>query len=447
MADSVSAAVFADRMAALGPFETDPHLAVAVSGGSDSMALVLLADAWAREHGGRVTALTVDHGLRADAAREARQVADWLAALGIDHHILRWRGPKPQAAIQARARDARYRLLDDWCAGAGALHLLVGHTQDDQAETLMMRLRRGSGPDGLAAMGRERMLHHCRLLRPLLDLPRQALRDFLSTRGQGWLDDPSNRDTRFERARLRDEMLETEALAESARRYGQARQVLERETARLLAASCRFHAAGYATLARDTLAQAPEDLRLRALARVLMAVGGLEHRPARRRVERLAMALGAKTAPALTLGNCLVTAVDGDVRVFRERRNLPAPLVLDGGPLHWDRRFWIAAAPAGYQLRPLAPAGRTALRREAPEILQCARLPEAAFWGLPALVDDGGILAVPHLNYRRDGAAGADGMPLLRFRPPNAASFVAFGVASAGLHTISMEYAEGVRGG
>ena len=433
-------------MAALAPFENEPHLAVAVSGGSDSMALVLLANSWARERGGRVTALTVDHGLRADAAREARQVAGWLAAMGIDHHLLRWRGPKPRAAIQARARDARYRLLDDWCGDAGVLHLLVGHTRDDQAETLMMRLRRGSGPDGLAAMGRERMLRHCRLLRPLLDVPRGALRDFLSVRGQGWLDDPSNRDPRFERARLRTEALEIEALAESARRYGQARQVLERETARLLAASCRFHAAGYATLARDSLAQAPEDLRLRALARVLMAVGGLWHRPARRRVERLAMALGSETAPRLTLGNCLVAAADGDVRVFRERRNLPVPVVLDGGPLHWDRRFWIAAGPAGCQLRPLAPADRTALRREAPEILERARLPEAALWGLPALVDDGGILAVPHLNYHRDGVAGAEAMPLPRFRPPNAASFVAFGVASAGLHTISMEYAEGVRG-
>jgi len=433
-------------MAALGPFETEPHLAVAVSGGSDSMALVLLADAWARERGGRVTALTVDHGLRADAAREARQVAGWLAALDIDHHILCWRGPKPRAAIQARARDARYRLLDDWCDGAGVLHLLAGHTRDDQAETLMMRLRRGSGPDGLAAMGRERMLRHCRLLRPLLDVRRGALRDFLLARGQGWLDDPANADPRFERARLRTETLEIAALAESARRYGQARQVLERETARLLAASCRFHAAGYATLSRGALAAAPEDPRLRALARVLMAVGGLEHRPARRGVERLAMALGAETAPRLTLGNCLVTAADGAVRVFRERRNLPSPLVLDGGPLHWDRRFRVAAGPAACQLRAFAPADRNALRREASEILDRMKLPNDALWGLPALVDDGGILAVPHLNYRREGAAGADAMPIPRFMPPNAASFVAFGVASAGLHTISMEYAEGVRG-
>lgn len=419
-------------MAALGPFETHPHLAVAVSGGSDSMATALLADTWVRERGGRVTALTVDHGLRDGAAVEARRVGGWLKTRGIEHHVLRWRGPKPRSAIQAGARDARYRLLDDWCGRAGVLHLLVGHTRDDQAETLVMRLERGSGPDGLAAMGRERALRHCRLLRPLLDISRGALKEVLGARGQEWLDDPSNADPRFERARLRSRPLDVAALAESARRYGQARQVLERETARLLARTCRFHAAGYATVTRGTLTTAPEDLSLRALARVLMAVGGLEHRPARRRLERLLATMRHETTPRMTLGNCLVTAANDELGVFRERRNLPGPMTLDDGPLHWDRRFWISTPPAGFGIKAFEPSDRAGLRREAWRIPEPARLPREALWGLPALFDDGGILAIPHLNYRREGVTGADAMPPPRFGPADAASFVAFGVASAG---------------
>src|ERR1700693_3737439 len=120
-------AEFAARLDALGPFERAPRLAVAVSGGADSLALALFADAWARARGGRIAALTVDHRLRAASATEARQVGAWLAPRGIVHRTLAWEGPHPESDIQAAARAARYRLLEAWCEEQGILHLLTAH--------------------------------------------------------------------------------------------------------------------------------------------------------------------------------------------------------------------------------------------------------------------------------------------------------------------------------
>ena len=124
-------------MAALGPFERQPTVAAAVSGGPDSMALGVLAHEWARARGGRVLALVVDHGLRPDSGVEARRVTGWLGDIGIGHAVLSWDGPKPAAEIQAAARAARYRLLVDHCRADGVLHLLIAHHRDDQAETFL----------------------------------------------------------------------------------------------------------------------------------------------------------------------------------------------------------------------------------------------------------------------------------------------------------------------
>ena len=164
----MGAAEFAGLIERLGPFEQGPRLAVAVSGGPDSLCLCLLAAGWAAARGGVVSALIVDHGLRPEAAAEARQVAAWLRARRIDHHVLRWADVKPATGIQAAAREARYRLLGDWCRAAGILHLLLGHHLDDQAETVALRQARQSGAAGLAGMAAVRELAGLRLLRPFL---------------------------------------------------------------------------------------------------------------------------------------------------------------------------------------------------------------------------------------------------------------------------------------
>ena len=151
-ADAITADHFNELMTACLPDGAGGDVAVAVSGGADSMALCLLAQGWAKAQGVRLFALTVDHGLRADAAAEARQVGQWLSGHDIEHHVLGHEDPPPRANIQAWARELRYRLMEDWCAQHGVPLLLVAHHLEDQAETLLLRLARGSGVDGLAAM-------------------------------------------------------------------------------------------------------------------------------------------------------------------------------------------------------------------------------------------------------------------------------------------------------
>ena len=175
-------------MAPLGPFEPAPRVAVAVSGGSDSLALCLLADRWARARGGAVFGLTVDHRLRPESGAEAAQVRRWLAARAISHRTLRWTGTRPVSGIQEEARAARLALLVGWCRRAHVLHLLLGHQREDQAETVLQRLVRGSGIDGLAAMAPVRLAMEpdgggVRLLRPLLSVSRDALTASLALLG------------------------------------------------------------------------------------------------------------------------------------------------------------------------------------------------------------------------------------------------------------------------
>nr|WP_230975583.1 tRNA lysidine(34) synthetase TilS [Acetobacter garciniae] len=194
---------FAARMAELGPFGPDdpalPPIALAVSGGGDSLALAWLARQWRAN----LLALVVDHGLRADSAQEADLTHDRLSRMGMAARVLRLTDLARGAGMAARARQARYRALLQACRAEGCVNLLLGHQADDQAETAFMRQRAGSGPDGLAAMGWVSIRDGVRLVRPLLGVSRLALRNTLREAGLAWVDDPSNEDRRAERVRVR----------------------------------------------------------------------------------------------------------------------------------------------------------------------------------------------------------------------------------------------------
>lgn len=287
IAAPLDATSFSDAMARLGPFEMQPRLAVAVSGGRDSMALALLARDWAEARGGSLVAFTVDHGLRPDSAAEAATVQARLASLGIEATILRWDGTKPATRLQQAARAARYRLLREACRKRGLLHLLVAHHAGDQRETVAMRAARGSGPDGLAGMAALVEWPELRLLRPLLAVERARLTALLEARGIAWVEDPSNRDPRFERVRLRTTLAAggqgpNRAAIEAA---GAARAAAETAVAAaavdLLQASddgFRLPAAGLTAL--------PPDIGRRLISRMVQALGGGDHPPREERLER-----------------------------------------------------------------------------------------------------------------------------------------------------------------
>ncbi len=433
-ATAIGAAEFSALMARLGGFEPRPLLAVAVSGGADSLALCLLCHDWAGARDGSVLALTVDHRLRRDSTAEAMAVGAALGARGIGHRVLTWSGDKPATGLQEAARTARYRLLIDYAAHAGALHLLLAHHREDQAETLLLRLARGSGADGLAAMAAVREVPELRLLRPLLDQPKARLMATCAAAGLSWVEDPSNAAPRFARGRLRAaravldrEGLTAAGLAVTAHRLGETRAALDDATARVLGRCCVLDPAGFAWLDREALLAAPVEIGRRALARCLATIGGAETPPRRERLDHLYETLGART-----LAGCRLVPRAGRLLVVREAAACAAALPLAPGErVWWDRRFRV-----GLESRPHSPGlsvgalGDEGWRccREAITDEARRRVPEPARASLPALRDEAGVLAVPHLGFTRaDTRLVAD----LLFVPATPLAGPPFGVASA----------------
>ncbi|MDO8605241.1 MAG: tRNA lysidine(34) synthetase TilS [Phaeospirillum sp.] len=408
---------FAALMDRLGPFEVRPRLAVAVSGGADSLALALLAAGWAMARGGEAVAVTVDHRLRPESAEEASRVAGWLAGRHIRHTILTWDGDKPAADLQAAARDARHGLLAEFCRASGILHLLLAHHREDQAETLLLRLGRGSGIDGLAAMAPSRPTRWGRLLRPLLDVPRARLRATLEAAGQPWIEDMSNANSAFARVRLRRlapalaaEGLGTGRLAATARRLARGRDALEQAVAE---AACRFvnlHPAGFARCDAGAFARLPEEVALRLLSRLLLVVGGGGYSPRLERLERLHAELRAGLPGARTLGGCRLAPSGGEVVVCREPVKVAGPIALVAGEVAvWDGRFRFAVAhdaPPGLTLGALGGVGWRKLREMAGSN-RLIQLPACVRPTIPALYGEDGVSAVPHLGYNRDEAMAA----------------------------------------
>ena len=287
-ADDAAALKAAEVRSLFADLADHPVLVLAVSGGPDSTALLLLAARWrkALRRGPKLVAVTIDHGLRAEARREALAVKRLARSLGVEHRTLRWRGRKPSAGLQQAARLERYRLLAEAARAANAQHVLTAHTLDDQAETVLIRMTRGSGVSGLGAMARIAPLpassEEIALVRPLLELRKARLVATLRKAGVAFADDPSNRDPRFTRARLRTAMpvLEREGLT-AARLALLARRVRRSEAALEVVvdvAAAALAPAGWSAtdpIALDVtrFSQLPAEIALRLLGRAIDRAG------------------------------------------------------------------------------------------------------------------------------------------------------------------------------
>lgn len=396
-------ALFADLTRARG-------LALAVSGGADSVALMLAAARFVdkREGAPRLHVMTVDHGLRSEAAAECVCVAAWAQALGLPVSILKRDAPLPAANLQAEARELRYGLLVDAAREHDCDHVLTAHTRDDQAETFLMRLARGSGLKGLAAMMRTSQLAgDLTLVRPFLDVPKARLIATCRAARHSWIEDPSNVNDRFSRARLRRLMpglaaegLTAERLAETAARLARAQEVIDAAVNDLLSSVFRFDEAGYGELMLTPLLRAPDEVALRAVAAALMAVGGGLYPPRLKRLERLLENLRAEAAgpAARTLAGCRIRSYAGRALIVREIARIEMPEVeLEAGrPVVWDGRWRITAGPAALPLTvsPLGASGWAEARERTTRFI-----PGAARPALLALRRGGKLVGVPHAGW------------------------------------------------
>jgi tRNA(Ile)-lysidine synthase len=338
--DDHSAISARDAKQLFAEWKSVPAIVLAVSGGPDSIALMWLAARWRRAlvRGPRLIAVTVDHGLRAASVREASDVKRLARALDLPHRTMRWTGIKPKSGLPAAARAARYRLLAKAAQDHGAMHILTAHTRDDQAETLLMRMFRGSGIAGLAAMARQSRRDGVVLARPFLHISKSQLVATLTKAKIDFADDPTNRDTNFTRPRLRALMPALAAEGGDARNLARLASRLARANAAvevLADGAERYLALREGDVPRPgfdgkifdfkAFAAIPEEIRVRLLLRAIDRFG--DEGPAELgKVETLLSALDQASAkktegrrPKLkqTLAGAMISLVDGQIRVER----------------------------------------------------------------------------------------------------------------------------------
>ncbi len=367
---------FAEWMGPLGPWGAR-RVAVAVSGGADSLALAWLASRW-----GEAVGFVVDHGLRADSAAEAELVAGWLRGFRVSAQVLRL-GLGPGPGVAARAREARYAALGAAVAGAGLCDLLVGHQALDQAETFLIRAASGSGEAGLAGMARVVETGWGRIVRPLLGVAPGRLRATLAAAGLDWIEDPTNRDARWTRARVRAGLGREAgaAAAAAARRAGAARAEAEGTLAAALGEQVAFRPEGFA-IVRGAIGAAGWGAVVRTVAGAAYPArsGALARLAARARPGTLG---GVRVMPAGRLGEGWL--------VVREAAAVAGRIPAAAGVV-WDRRFrLVGEVGEGLELGAAGAAAAAVRRRHG--------LPGAVAAVLPGLWRGRALVAVPHLGY------------------------------------------------
>ncbi|MCF3933492.1 tRNA lysidine(34) synthetase TilS [Acuticoccus sp. M5D2P5] len=372
----------------------DGALGLAVSGGGDSTALAHLLSAHLPDR--RLVLLTVDHRLRAGSAEDAAFVVRLGARLGRPVETLAVTD-RPTGSLQTWARDARYRLLADAARRLDLAAIVTGHTRDDQAETFLLRLARGSGLRGLAAMRPLARRDGLTILRPLLAVSRAELRDYLVAHGLDWRDDPSNEDMRFDRIavrtlapRLAAVGLTAERLAGAAGHLARASEAIDGLAAALGREAMRVDRAGAVTLARGPFEAAHEEVRLRVLAEAVQTAGGLDYPP---RFDALLRAAATPPGDAMTLGRACLRSEADRIVLWREARGI-APLRLEPGTtVRFDGRYDVTLAAEAPPVR-LAAITDAAARRIPTDAFR-----PAVATGLGAYHDDV-LVAAPTLGVR-----------------------------------------------
>lgn len=386
------------------PVAEEKAIGLAVSGGVDSLALMLMAHEWALGRQIALKVFSVDHRLRPQSGDECAFVQQVATRLGLEAEILRWEGEKPRAGLQAAARAARYRLLFAAMKAQAIKVLATGHQCEDQAETVLMRLAHGSGLEGLKGMEALSARDGVVLFRPLLGLGRAQLAARVAEAGLEPVDDPSNTQIAFERVRWRVEMrrlaelgLDAQRLYDFGERVTRADAALDHYTEQSLAKVGRLSSFGTVRLDVGELMRLPEEIGLRILRRSLGWAGGGQRRFALGEIEALFAGLceSREIAPR-TMCGARVRTREGFVELVRENRHLPeASVMVDGGAVElWDQRFLIVNRNRDWPIR--VGVGKGVTRRMAESVLQGAvEDPVAALRTTPIVWrGDGEILAI-----------------------------------------------------
>ncbi len=403
-------------MASIGYFEPNPTIAIAVSGGADSMALLFLADNWAKAHNGEVIALTVNHNIRNEAESEAQQVYQWCKDLRIKQYILPWEHiNKPITAIQKNAREARYQILTDHCKKHNILHLLTAHHNDDQIETMFFRLARGSGLSGLSAMPLQTIISGVRILRPLLTTSKTRLIATLQSYKQDWIEDPSNQNIDYGRVMIRKKLSETDnnenlkiRASYAINRLSCFRNILENKIASEMTNVINIYQAGYAIIDLSKFYDIKKTIGEQILSALIQTLNGEYYPPRNEKISNLYKDLNIKKSKLKrSIGGLLFEVTpEQKLLVYREEKAIENPVHIKNGELiSWDNRFlatWFSdgICPDFLIIRSLGSDGFSQISKNSLRLLKNS-IPKRIIRTIPSLWLLEELISAPHIGYMK----------------------------------------------
>lgn len=379
-------------------------ICIAVSGGRDSMSLLRLLERWKQLNidAPKIIAVSVNHALRKESELECKLVKSWCNELEIEHHTLTWSGIKPQTSVQQKAREARYKLLLDFCNKNKTKALVVAHHLEDQVETFFMRLARGSGIDGLRSMQYCRVQSGVDIIRPLLNVQKNRLLVTLTNFGQKWIDDPSNLDDRYERVRIRkyienlnDIDIDSKNISKSINRLTRSQIALENISSKVFNGITTIDHAGYISIDIDKFLFCDEEIQLRVLQISLNTVSG------NRYVSLNTLEKTIKRIHDLnfniTISGCQILKNKRNILIFRENRNLPTIKVIPGEKIIWDNRFIVCLEKKESSVE-LSAIGNYVINSEFIKKTDLINVPKKALLTLPAGFRDGKLVLLPNIT-------------------------------------------------
>ncbi len=410
----VSATEFERAFHTALPLPPDLQLAVAVSGGADSMALLILLADYATRHNITLHALTIDHRLREASRHEAATVGKWCATMSIAHTILDWQHEPIASGMPEKAREARYRLMTAWCLKHGIRHLATAHQADDQTETFLMRLLRGSGMEGLAGTLPFSIRQGVFLCRPLLSFHKSRLEETLRQHGQPWIDDPSNRNTSYTRNAFRHMLRHVDEaqltrISHLTNFFYELRIILDNNVTKSVNYCFSSDEAGYGTLDARRFMEQPAELKPRIATHLCTLISGDATPPRSEKIDRLVATLQHPNAnQKITLHGVVFRyqQQSGAWLLTREIKHLAPPRPLEPWPLLWDGRFIITPVAGRVEACRISALGNAYLAHA--KALAASPIPKSAWPTLPAIFHLEECIAIPHIAWKKDSGVAPD---------------------------------------
>ncbi len=406
---------YREDMRSFGQFDENSSFVVAVSGGADSLALTFLLADWCKKNNIKLSAVTVDHGLRQGSAKEAESVNSLLKKNNINHIILRWIGDKKSSNIQAEARDARYKLITDFCKDNNAKFLFVAHNKQDQAETVLLRLMRGSGVDGLSGIAEDSQINGVRVIRPLLSYSKNEIRAFLRQEGHEWIEDPSNENIKYARVNVRkfiesaeDSDLLIDRLAETSLNLRRSRDYIETKMSQDCKEVFFIKSEGYCILDWKKFNSLHEEVAYRLLSSIVKIVGGEYYKPRFEKIKTLYYAIKDNNlAGGNTLGGCIIFSDKNKehIVIARELSSIRSDIKIEPGQkVFWDNRFSCELDGQIKNSYTISNLGQEGLKQITDSGLDISEIfySKKIIYSLPALKILEKIVAVPQINYYND---------------------------------------------